>query len=102
MDEQEINKKYYNENAKYWTAAKTNSFFHERSFPIFCRYLAKGSKILDIGCANGIVVPLFLGIGRKFNLKYEGLDISAKFLEVAKTRYPRLKFYEADILNDKS
>ena len=47
-------------------------------------------RIIDIGCAGGIHVPLFLGIGRK--LKYQGIDISKLFIKIATRRYPQLSF----------
>ena len=99
-DVQKINKGYYNKNAEWWTKKHTDSFWHETQFRKFVKYLKKGDKIIDIGCAHGLHVPLFLGIGR--HLKYEGLDISAKMLKIARRRYPQLKFYKADILNPKT
>jgi SAM-dependent methyltransferase len=93
-------KDFYNANAVKWAAQKSNSFYHEAEFKLFASKFKKGSQILDIGCAYGIHVPLFLGIGR--HLKYEGVDISASFLKMAKARYPQLTFQETDVLNEKS
>lgn len=100
MSKQYINKDFYNKNARSWTDMKTNSFFHENEFKDFCNYFDNEDSIIDIGCASGIHVPLFLGIGR--NLKYEGLDISESFIGIAKSRYPHLKFHLADILDELS
>jgi len=91
-----INKDFYDEHAQWWSENKVNSFWHEPQFHKFVKYFKKGDKIIDIGCANGIHIPLFLGVGR--HLKYEGLDISAKMLAIASSRYPQLKFFRADIL----
>lgn len=63
-------KEYYNKNAEKWAEKKFHSFYHEKEFRMFCSYFNTGDRILDIGCANGIHVPLFLGIGR--DIKYEG------------------------------
>lgn len=88
-------KAYYNKNANLWTSHKTNSFHHEVPFlKLLSLWPLKGS-IIDIGCAHGIHVPLFLGIGRQ--LKYFGIDISRSFLKTAKRRYPHLMFAEANI-----
>ena len=98
MDEaRKINTDYYNKNATVWTAKKTNSFFHEEGFRKFHSSLKDGDSVVDIGCAYGIHVPLFLGIGR--NLNYEGFDISKEMIEIAQSHYPQLAFSVADILS---
>lgn len=93
-------KDYYEHNSEIWTEKKTNSFHHEKSFTIFNSFLKEKSSVIDIGCAWGIHVPLFLGIGRK--LRYEGMDIARAFLKTAKRRYPQLTFYQADISDAKT
>lgn len=90
-------KDFYNKNAQKWAALKLNSFYHEKEFARFVAYFKDRDTILDIGCANGIHVPLFMGIGRK--LKYEGIDISSAFLKMARVRYPQLSFKETDLLD---
>lgn len=98
MDEtRRINTDYYNKNAERWAAIKTNSFYHEEGFRKFASLLNEGNSVIDIGCAYGIHVPLFLGIGNK--LKYEGFDISEKMIEMAQSRYPQIKFSVGDILD---
>lgn len=98
MDEKrKINIDFYNKNAERWASIKTNSFYHEEGFRKFVRLLKDGDSVVDIGCAYGIHVPLFIGIGR--NLKYEGFDISEKMIEIATSHYPQLNFYVADILD---
>lgn len=96
-DVRRLNTDYYNKNAERWSAVKTNSFYHEAGFRKFITHLKSGDSVIDIGCAYGIHVPLFLGIGR--NLKYEGFDSSEKMVDLAKSRYPQLSFYVADILD---
>lgn len=86
---------YYNKFGQQWTDRKTHSFHHEKQFQkILSRWPQQGA-IIDIGCAHGIHVPLFLGMGRK--LKYLGIDISTNFLKTARRRYPQLTFLKADI-----
>jgi len=78
-----------------WTKRKTDSFYHEVPFTKIARLWPQRGTILDIGCAAGLHVPLFLGIGR--HVKYHGLDISREFLKDAQRRYPQLPFTEGDI-----
>lgn len=90
-----VTKKYYDQKAKIWSDSKTNSFHHEEQFKKITKLWPEKGQIIDIGCASGIHVPLFLGIGRK--LKYFGIDISKSFLKIATSRYPQLTFQQADI-----
>ncbi len=92
-----VTEQYYNKNFIHWTERKTNSFHHEMPFTKMMKLWPERGHILDIGCAHGIHVPLFLGIGRK--LKYTGIDISKNFLKIATRRYPQLTFLKADIGN---
>lgn len=100
VSHQKINRDYYNKNSERWARKHADSFWHETQFRKFIKHFKKGDKIIDIGCAHGIHVPLFLGIGRR--LQYEGLDISAEMLKVARRRYPQLKFFKADISDQKT
>ncbi|MBU0750473.1 class I SAM-dependent methyltransferase [Patescibacteria group bacterium] len=96
-NEQKITTDYYNENAALWTAKKTDSFFNEAEFRTFISYLNEGDTVLDIGCAGGVHIPMFLGIGG--NLHYEGFDISTGLVKIAKSRYPQLSITVGDILD---
>lgn len=95
MNEIAVTKKYYDTHGHVWTDTKTNSFVHEVPFKKLVKLWPTKAKIIDIGCAGGIHVPLFLGIGH--GLKYIGIDISQTFLKVAKRRYPQLEFVRANI-----
>lgn len=91
----EATERYYNKHAKWWTKTKTDAFHHETQFRKFVDLLPKKGAVLDIGCAAGQHVPLFLGIGR--HLTYHGMDISDAFLTIARSRYPQLKFTKGDV-----
>ena len=95
MDVHKTNAAFYNRNARGWSEFHTSSFHHEPQFRRFIRYFQTGDTILDIGCANGIHVPLFLGIGR--HLRYTGMDISRALVTIARTHYPQVSFQVANI-----
>ncbi len=88
-------KAYYEKYAHEWAKSHANSFYHEKEFIYLKELLKPNASIIDIGCAGGVHVPLFLGIGR--GLKYHGIDITKKFVALASHRYPQLTFTEADI-----
>jgi SAM-dependent methyltransferase len=96
---QQTNRNFYNRNAKRWSKDKNDPFYAERAFRIFLKIIKKGT-VLDIGCAQGRDIPLFLGQGRSLN--YEGLDISKNLLSIARSRYPHIKFYNSNILDRKT
>ncbi|MEA2701701.1 MAG: hypothetical protein QOE22_410 [Candidatus Parcubacteria bacterium] len=98
MNRTNATRDFYNEHAEKWAAEKNDSSYHEAEFRKFHDLLKEGNIVLDIGCASGIHVPLFLGIGE--DLRYEGLDISETFLRLAKSRYPQLAFFEGDVLDE--
>ncbi len=93
--EVEETKRYYNKKFQIWTDRKTNSFHHEKPFTKLAGLWPQKGTIIDIGCAHGICVPMFLGIGR--HLSYYGIDSSTSFLKIAKRRYPQLPFEYGDI-----
>lgn len=86
----------YTRVARWWSNTKTNSFIHEDEFRVFLKKLSpRDARVIDIGCANGIHAPLFLGIGHE--LSYTGIDNSHEFLKIAKQRYPNLQFIHGDL-----
>lgn len=88
-------KNFYDKFAEKWSNTKTFSFHHEKQFRKILGFWPEKGKIIDIGCADGIHLPLFLGMGHK--LKYFGIDISKSFLKIAQSRYPQMNFALADI-----
>jgi len=53
-------------------------------------------KILDFGCGTGLLYSHLktCGLG---NVKYSGLDISTKFIDLCKTKFPEVEFYCLDV-----
>jgi len=93
-------KAYYEKFASLWAATHSNSFYHEKEFVYLKKLLNQKASILDIGCAGGVHVPLFLGIGREF--KYHGVDIAKKFIGIATRRYPQLTFTQGNIADSQT
>ena len=93
-------KNFYEEHAEYWAATHSNSFFHEKEFVALKKLLSPKACVVDIGCAAGVIVPLFLGIGK--GLRYCGFDIAKNFITIASRHYPQLDFIQADITNRKT
>lgn len=98
--EVEETKKYYDSKFQVWTDKKTHSFHHEAPFTKIVGLWPKKGRVIDIGCAHGICVPMFLGIGR--HLSYHGIDNSKSFLKIAKRRYPQLSFEYGDMADKKT
>lgn len=70
-----------------------NKFWREMNF--ISDYSKDGDKILDLGCGNGRLSEIFQGK----NIDYWGIDFSNELIEIAKKRYPQLRFQAADALN---
>jgi len=57
-----------------------------------------GAKILDIGCGFGDFHQYL--INENMKVDYTGYDISPKIIDVAKSKYPEVKFRVKDILRE--
>jgi SAM-dependent methyltransferase len=59
------------------------------------------SSLLDFGCGTAHLLE-FIGKKGYSNIQYSGLDISQKFIDVAKHKFPLIDFYCCDIFEEKS
>jgi len=68
---------------------------NERLIDSFARLtgLAAGARVVDLGCGSGIFTHLLSRRGYDAS----GLDISPKLLELARRKYPGLRFDEGDV-----
>lgn len=60
----------------------------------------KKSSVLDFGCGCANLLD-FINKQKKYDIKYQGLDLSKKFIEYCKKKYPKINFYNIDILKSK-
>jgi SAM-dependent methyltransferase len=56
-------------------------------------------SLLDFGCGASHLYEYILR-RRLGNIAYSGLDLSARFLELSRRKYPHINYYNADILCD--
>lgn len=63
--------------------SETRKFFW-RGMEFIGDYAKDGDNILDFGCGNGRLVELF----SNKNIKYFGVDVSQKLIDIAKNKYP--------------
>ncbi|RLC40085.1 MAG: hypothetical protein DRH33_01040 [Candidatus Nealsonbacteria bacterium] len=75
--------------------SRTRSRIWEEVRFLFDDYVRPGDKVLDLGCGNG----RFFEILKDKGVDYIGVDFSERLIEIAKKRYPQVKFQVADALN---
>jgi len=86
-------KQDYNEIAQEFSATRYQ-IWEETKF-LFNDYVMPGDKVLDLGCGNG----RFFEFLKDKDIHYIGVDFSEKLVEIAKEKYPKVKFQVADALN---
>jgi hypothetical protein len=57
----------------------------------------KPVKLLDFGCGAAHLYE-YIQSANVSGIDYSGLDLSTKFLELCRRKFPALKFYQADLL----
>jgi len=67
--------------------SQTRNFFW-RDFEFLERYVFEKDYVLDFGCGNGRLAKFL----ESKNIKYFGVDVSQKLINIAQKRYPREKF----------
>ena len=66
---------------------RRNAYYHNKITKLICSTIPAGKSVLEIGCATGDLlnsVSCATGVG---------VDISPNMIEIAKKKYPHLKFY---------
>ncbi len=83
----------YNLIAEHFSRAR-EKFWKEMNFLIE-DYVNEGEKILDLGCGNGRLYEVL----KEKGIDYIGVDFSERLIEIAKRKFPKAKFYVANILD---
>lgn len=85
----------YQRHASAFDAARRGSFPERTWLERFERMLPQGAEILDLGCGGGEPIARFLV---DHGHRLTGVDTSATLINLARTRFPRHKWIEADMM----
>ena len=83
----------YNRIAEDWHEDHKKDIWWEEGSEYFAKLFPKDSTILDVGCAGGYKTTYLIQTG----LKVTGIDISEKFIEIAKREVPDGTFFVMDM-----
>ncbi|MBX4211574.1 MAG: class I SAM-dependent methyltransferase [Candidatus Yanofskybacteria bacterium] len=97
MDAIEKTKEYYDQNAPHWNHEKRDPMYARAVFENFTKYLVPDAYFLDIGCGVGREIPMFEAVAPR--LKFDGMDISQRMLDVAHAKNPDVALYCANIVD---
>lgn len=81
----------YNKIASHYS--NTRRIVH-RDLEELCSLASKNEKILDSGCGDGRLFPIFA----KLNIQYTGLDFSHELIKIAQNNYPQGNFVFGDFI----
>jgi 2-polyprenyl-3-methyl-5-hydroxy-6-metoxy-1,4-benzoquinol methylase len=84
----------YQRHAHAFDAARRRSFPERAWLEKFIRTIPRGGEILDLGCGGGEPIDRYL-IDRGYRLT--GVDIASSMITLARTRFHRHKWIEADM-----
>jgi SAM-dependent methyltransferase len=70
-----------------------NRYYYQEIKKLLCHFVPKGSRVLEIGCGTGHILD---ALEPEYGV---GIDISAKMIDIAKTQYPHLMFFQMDAEN---
>jgi SAM-dependent methyltransferase len=57
-------------------------------------------RLLDLGCGTGHLLEHVEASGRAAEFQYTGIDLSERFIEIARTKHPEADFRLLDVLDD--
>lgn len=80
----------FNKNARLYESRFMDVSLYADGFQAFCRHLAPGAKVLEIGCGPGNITRYLLE--QRPDLKLLATDIAPNMLELAKANNPDVAF----------
>lgn len=84
-----------------WPREYDTNTRHEAMLGVLKNDVSKEIELLDLGCGLSHMMDYMIKKGFD-RIRYSGLDITPKFVELSKTKYPQNKYYCLDILEDAS
>lgn len=85
---------HYERTAEAFDRARREKFEERAWLERFAAPLPRGARVLDLGCGAGEPIDRYL-IDRGFELT--GIDISDRMIALARTRFPRQRWFRADM-----
>jgi SAM-dependent methyltransferase len=82
-----------------WTKTADNADTRHRVMLEMIQGSPERVSILDFGCGAAHFYEYIQRHGTGDRIAYSGLDVSPKFLDLSRSKFPDLTFYEADLLS---
>jgi SAM-dependent methyltransferase len=81
-----------------WTKSPAHADTRHRVMLEMIQGSPEGVSLLDFGCGAAHFYEYIQRVGLGDRIEYSGLDVSPKFLELSRSKFPDITFYEADLL----
>jgi SAM-dependent methyltransferase len=82
-----------------WTKSPANADTRHRIMLEMIQGSPERVSLLDFGCGAAHFYEYIQRHGMGDRIAYSGLDVSPKFLDLSRSKFPNLTFYEADLLS---
>lgn len=83
----------------YWVNSTYEKNWRKRLAAYIKKEFGKTTSILEVGCGSGLIYDELIRLRVVTPQTYIGGDVSHKMLDVARKRYPEVKFIYLDIFN---
>jgi SAM-dependent methyltransferase len=91
-EEKDINRKF---NYETGYPERNTDWFRQHILPSFKKFLKQDNKLLDVGCATGY----YTNVLNEYTPS-DGIDFAENRVSYAQTKYPHMKFFQADLTSD--
>ncbi|HEX8196422.1 MAG TPA: class I SAM-dependent methyltransferase [Pyrinomonadaceae bacterium] len=83
-----------------WTKEAEVDVRYKVMLEVIRRSDASAVSLLDFGCGTSHLFEYILRNSLQSGIEYSGLDLSEKFIEVSKNKFPNINYYQADIIKN--